>query len=86
MFWLAIVPDLHDFIVNSMNEVDVSVKEAIWRSANFQYSQMFEANDIYLTGFIFDPRDYFTYPDSLESFDTTTSRYQDIEDLVFPMI
>lgn len=56
VFWLAVQAEIHTFVIDSNNGIDVATKEGIRRCANFRWNQMFRDNDIYLTGFILDPR------------------------------
>ncbi|KAI0069879.1 hypothetical protein K474DRAFT_1713828 [Panus rudis PR-1116 ss-1] len=68
VFWLAVLSDIHDMIASGEDDEDlsapfpilrtlsVSEKEEIRRKANYRYNRQFGKSDIYLTGFILDPR------------------------------
>ncbi|TFY58563.1 hypothetical protein EVJ58_g6337 [Rhodofomes roseus] len=60
VFWLAVMAELHDILTDPSSGMETSVKEHIRRCANQHFKEMIEASDeagdVYLTGFIFDPR------------------------------
>lgn len=56
IFWLAVMSELHAVIVSESSGLDESVKEAIRHAANARWKQMFGKHDVYLTGFVLDPR------------------------------
>lgn len=55
VFYLAIMAELWIYITDA-NGVDTQVKEHIRITANKRFKQMFDKNDVYLTGFVLDPR------------------------------
>ncbi|KAK7687035.1 hypothetical protein QCA50_009535 [Cerrena zonata] len=55
VFFLAVMCEIHDFIT-APSSVPTEVKEDIRRSANRRYKRIIGSSDIYLTGFILDPR------------------------------
>lgn len=59
IFSLAMMADLHATLTDPSSGLGTEVKEYIRRCANLRWKQMMEseeAGDVYLTGFILDPR------------------------------
>jgi hypothetical protein len=60
IFWLAVTASIHDVITDDKTDLPVIIREKIRKFVNFHFDQMINEapSDIYLTGFILDPRMY----------------------------
>lgn len=57
-FWLAVTATIHQIIIENSTEIPNSVLEQVRRAVNRRFDQMVNEApfDIYLTGFVLDPR------------------------------
>lgn len=58
IFWLAVAATIHQIIVENVDKLPIPVLEEIRKAVNFRFNQMINdgPDDVYLTGFILDPR------------------------------
>lgn len=79
LFWLAVTAEIHKML--SDDGLPNSVKEFIRRTVNYRFNQMVNdaPSDVYITGFILDPRKcYLIFRVSLLSIFFTGFRFADI--------
>jgi hypothetical protein len=59
-FWLAVTATIHQIITEDITGLPTEVTEEIRRAVNYQFDQMVNdaPSDVYLTGFLLDPRKF----------------------------
>jgi hypothetical protein len=60
VFWLAVTATIHQIIEDDITGLPFDVMEKIRKAVNFRFNQMINdaPDDVYLTGFMLDPREY----------------------------
>jgi hypothetical protein len=61
LFWLAVTATIHQIITEDITGLPIHVTEEIRQAVNYRFNQMVNDApcDVYLTGFILDPRKFF---------------------------